>query len=134
MALRNLYNAGAIKTVQQAYDFAKNQFGRLDDLFKRQIEQVFKKPIDKAPKPGEGGITSIKNPSKKEITPQASGVETVNPYKPKKGLDPVEGMTRTAARVILDRYGIKYPEKADPINVFEENLSLIHISEPTRPY
>ena len=122
MALRNLYNAGAIKTVQQAYDFAKNQFGQLDDLFKRQIEQVFKKPIDKAPKPGEGGITSIKNAPKKETTPQASGVEPVNPYRPKKGLDPVEGMTRTAARVILDRYGIKYPEKADPINVFEENF------------
>ena len=122
IALRNLYNAGAIKTVKQAYDFAKNQFGQLDDLFKRQIEQVFKKPIDKAPKPGEGGITSIKNPSKKEITPQASGVETVNPYRPKKGLDPVEGMTRTAARVVLDRYGIKVPERVDPIEAFEENF------------
>ena len=169
MALRNLYNAGAIKTVKQAYDFAKNQFGQLDDLFKRQIEQIFKKPVDKAPKPGEGGITSIKNAPKKRdknnltdddpmgdlekivknegnvglpndqesgisfsipergIFKQKASIEEItdmvkNPYKPKKGLDPVEGMTRTAARVVLDRYGIKYPEKADPINVFEENF------------
>jgi hypothetical protein len=51
-----------IKSVDEAYDFAKREFGEINDLLKRQIEQVFKtgKP---APKPGEGGITSIKNAS-----------------------------------------------------------------------
>jgi len=74
MALRNLYNKGAVKTINEAMDFAKREFGEINDLFKRQIEQVFKRPIDKTPKPGEGGITSIKNaPKKKDETAQASG-------------------------------------------------------------
>ena len=74
MALRNLYNKGAIKTINEAMDFAKREFGEVNDLFKKQIEQVFKRPIDKTPKPGEGGITSIKNaPKKKDETAQASG-------------------------------------------------------------
>jgi len=132
IALRNLYNAGAIKTVKQAYDFAKNQFGQLDDLFKRQIEQVFKKPIDKAPKPGEGGITSIKNPPKKEIPSQApgtspvmqrleKGVETLKEMK-QPGMDLTTGLTRTIARSILNKKGIQIPERADPITVLEDNF------------
>jgi len=121
-SLNSLRQQGLIKTVDQAVAFAKQEFGEVNDLFKRQIEQVFKGTTPKAPPPGGGGITSIKNPPKKETTPQASGVEPVNPYKPKKGLDPVEGMTRTAARVVLDRYGIKVPERVDPIAAFEENF------------
>ena len=138
MALRNLYNAGAIKTVKQAYDFAKNQFGQLDDLFKRQIEQVFKKPIDKAPKPGEGGITSIKNAPKKETPSQAPGImasEEASPLMQKlekgadilrefkrPGMDLTTGMARTAARVILDNAGIKVPEKVDPLEAIAQEF------------
>jgi len=143
-SLNSLRQQGLIKTVDQAVAFAKQEFGEVNDLFRRQIEQVFKGPAKKAPPPGGGGITSIKNAPKKETPDQESGIsfsipergiirqnasiEEItdmiknNPYRPKKGLDPVEGMTRTAARVVLDRYGIKYPEKADPINVFEENF------------
>jgi hypothetical protein len=64
-SLRSLKNSGVIKSVDEAYDFAKREFGEINDLLKRQIEQVFKtgKP---APKPGEGGITSIKNAPKKQ--------------------------------------------------------------------
>ena len=143
-SLNSLRQQGLIKTVDQAVAFAKQEFGEVNDLFRRQIEQIFKGPSKKAPPPGGGGITSIKNAPKKETPDQESGIsfsipergiirqkasiEEItdmiknNPYRPKKGLDPVEGMTRTAARVVLDRYGIKYPEKADPINVFEENF------------
>jgi hypothetical protein len=142
-SLNSLRQQGLIKTVDQAVAFAKQEFGEVNDLLRRQIEQVFKGPTKKAPPPGGGGITSIKNAPKKETPDQESGISfsipergiirqkasieeitdmIKNPYRPKKGLDPVEGMTRTAARVVLDRYGIKYPEKADPINVFEENF------------
>ena len=31
-------------------------------------------------------------------------------------------MTRTAARVVLGRKGIKIPDRSDPIDVFEENF------------
>ena len=73
-SLRNLKNSGVIKSVDQAMDFAKNQFGKIDDLFKRQIEEIFKaKPKREIP-PGGGGITSIKNAPKKETPSQASGI------------------------------------------------------------
>jgi hypothetical protein len=158
LSLRNLQKSGVIKSVDQAMDFAKQQFGQIDDLFKRQIEQVFKtgKP---APKPGEGGITSIKNAPKKQepgIVDQieASGKrlegaanrmseiqkEIDAMYKPKPdtsplmgrleegietlkqmkqpGMDLATGLTRTAARKILDKAGIQVPDKVDAIEVF----------------
>jgi hypothetical protein len=101
-----------IKSVDEAYDFAKREFGEINDLFKRQIEQVFKtgKP---APKPGEGGITSIKNAPKK----QEPGIETLKQMK-QPGMDLTTGLTRTAVRKILDRAGIQVPDKVDAIEVF----------------
>ena len=129
-SLRSLANSGVIKSVDQAMDFAKREFGEVNDLLKRQIEQVFKQP--KAPRPGEGGITSIKNPPKKEIPSQApgtspvmqrleKGVETLKQMK-QPGMDLTTGLTRTATRKILDRSGIKVPDKVDPIEVFEKNF------------
>ena len=132
-SLRSLAKSGVIKSVDQAMDFAKREFGEINDLLKRQIEQVFKKPTTKAPKPGEGGITSIKNAPKKEIPDQASGImateestplmsrlekgaETLRGFK-QPGMDLTTGMARTAARVILDNAGIKVPEKVDPLEV-----------------
>jgi hypothetical protein len=157
-SLRSLQKSGVIKSVDEAYDFAKREFGEINDLLKRQIEQVFKtgKP---APKPGEGGITSIKNAPKKQepgIVDQieASGKrlegaanrmseiqkEIDAMYKPKPdtsplmdrletsietlkqmkqpGMDLTTGLTRTAARKILDRAGIQVPDKVDAIEVF----------------
>jgi hypothetical protein len=137
-SLRSLAKSGAVKSVDQAMDFAKREFGEVTDLLKRQIEQVFKKPTIKAPKPGEGGITSIKNAPKKEIPDQASGImateestplmsrlekgaETLRGFK-QPGMDLTTGMARTAARVILDNAGIKVPEKVDPLEVIAKEF------------
>ena len=65
-SLRNLYKSGVIKKIEQAFDFAKSQFGQLDDLFKRQIEEIFKAKPKRDIPPGGGGITSIKNAPKKQ--------------------------------------------------------------------
>jgi hypothetical protein len=161
-SLRSLQKSGVIKSVDEAYDFAKREFGEINDLLKRQIEQVFK-PGKPAPKPGEGGITSIKNAPKKETTSQAPGImgeieasgkrlegaanrmseiqkEIDAMYKPKPdtsplmgrleegietlkqmkqpGMDLATGLTRTAARKILDKAGIQVPDKVDAIEVF----------------
>jgi hypothetical protein len=157
-SLRNLQKSGVIKSVDEAYDFAKREFGEINDLLKRQIEQVFKtgKP---APKPGEGGITSIKNAPKKQepgIVDQIeasgkrlegaanrmseiqkeidamykpkpdtsplmnrleTGIETLKQMK-QPGMDLTTGLTRTAARKILDKAGIQVPDKVDAIEVF----------------
>ena len=74
VSLRNLYKSGVITSVDQAIDFAKQQFGQIDDLFKRQIEQVFKVKPKKDIPPGGGGITSIKNAPKKQTPSQESGI------------------------------------------------------------
>jgi ribosomal protein S13 len=123
LSLRNLQKSGVIKSVDEAYDFAKREFGEINDLFKRQIEQVFKKGKP-APKPGEGGITSIKNAPKKQ-EPKTSplmerletSIETLKQMK-QPGMDLTTGLTRTAARKILDRAGIQVPDKVDAIEVF----------------
>jgi hypothetical protein len=44
-----------------------------------------------------------------------------SPLKPS-GMDLTTGLTRTASRKILDKLGIKVPDKADPIEVFEKNF------------
>jgi hypothetical protein len=157
-SLRSLQKSGVIKSVDEAYDFAKREFGEINDLLKRQIEQVFKtgKP---APKPGEGGITSIKNAPKKQEPgimgeieasgkrlegaanrmseiqkeidamykpkPDTSplmgrleeGIETLKQMK-QPGMDLATGLTRTAARKILDKAGVQVPDKVDAIEVF----------------
>ena len=139
-SLRSLAKSGVIKSVDEAMDFAKREFGEVTDLLKRQIEQVFKKPTTKAPKPGEGGITSIKNAPKKEIPDQASGImateestplmsrlekgaETLKAMK-QPGMDLTTGLTRTAARSILNKQGIQVPEKADAIDVFVKEFGV----------
>jgi hypothetical protein len=127
-SLRNLAKSGAIKSVDQAMDFAKREFGEVTDLFKRQIEQVFRKP--------DGGITSIKKPKEgkvieavfkpgvdkrgkrvEESPSQASGVMQRlekqkddlfnmlkdNPYRSGGPLDPKMGLVRTAARQVLQK-------------------------------
>jgi len=58
-SLRSLKSSGVIKSVDEAYDFAKREFGEINDLFKRQIEEIFNKP--------KGGITSIKREPKGEV-------------------------------------------------------------------
>jgi ribosomal protein S13 len=58
-SLRSLQKSGVIKSVDEAYDFAKREFGEINDLLKRQIEEIFNKP--------KGGITSIKREPKGEV-------------------------------------------------------------------
>jgi len=137
-SLNSLRQQGLIKTVDQAVAFAKQEFGEVNDLFRRQIEQIFKGPSKKAPPPGGGGITSIKNAPKKETPDQESGImasEEASPLMQKlekgadilrefkrPGMDLTTGMARTAARVILDNAGIKIPEKVDPLEAIAQEF------------
>jgi len=49
------------------------------------------------------------------------GIETLKQMK-QPGMDLTTGLTRTSVRKILDRAGIKVPDKVDPIEVFEKNF------------
>jgi hypothetical protein len=120
-------------TIDEVYDFAKREFGEVSDLLKLQINKIFKQsdaPSIKKPKPEGKVIEASFKPGRdktgkvvEESESQRLGLASLqNPRRPGGGLDPLTGMTRTAARVVLDRYGIKIPDRADAIDVFEENF------------
>ena len=151
-------------SIDDAYRFAKQQFGEVSDLMKLQINRLFKKKQASGTRDKkEGEVVDFKTSKdqddflqrvgrqieqdRKDLGPidtkeegitfsvpekgifnQKTSIDEVtemltkNPFRPGGGLDAVEGMTRTAARVVLNRRGIKIPDRADPIDVFEENF------------
>ena len=120
-------------SIDEAYRFAKQEFGEVSDLLKLQINKIFKQsdaPSIRKPKPEGKVIEASFKPGKdktgkvvEESESQRLGLAGLkNPRRPGGGLDPLEGMTRTAARVVLGRKGIKVPDRTDPIDVFEENF------------
>jgi hypothetical protein len=73
---------------------------RIDEILKER-EAMYK------PKPEE-------SPVMKRLE---KGIETLKQMK-QPGMDLATGLTRTAARKILDRAGIQVPDKVDPIEMF----------------
>jgi len=56
LALGNLIRSGGIKKIEEAIEFAKNEFGQVTPLLQKQIEKVFKtakKPESGTKKPGD---------------------------------------------------------------------------------
>jgi hypothetical protein len=120
-------------TIDEVYEFAKKEFGEVSDLMKLQINKIFKEadaPSIRKPKPEGEVIEASFKPGRdktgkvvEESESQRLGLASLqNPRRPGGGLDPLTGMTRTAARVVLDRYGIKVPDRADAIDIFEDNF------------
>ena len=141
-AARNLAKQGMKK--EQILDFARREFGEVSKLLKKQIDDIFKaKP--KTEKKGEvvpikkdEGIETLSE-ADKDIADIQKSIddldETVkeadafsesigfpkNPYRPGGALDPVEGVTSTLARRILEKKGIEIGKK-DPLDVFENTI------------
>ena len=120
-------------TIDEVYEFAKQEFGEVSDLMKLQINKIFKEadaPSIRKPKPEGEVIEASFKPGRdktgkvvEESESQRLGLASLqNPRRPGGGLDLTTGMTRTAARVVLDRYGIKIPDRADAIDIFEDNF------------
>ena len=132
-SLRTLARNGDI-TIDEAYKFARQEFGEVSDLLKLQINKIFKDADAPSIKLPEKGGEVVKLP-KKETPDQESGImdrvlgaaeklrklqaERDALYKPKQGLNMAEGLTRTIARKILDRKKIQIG-KRDPIDVFTD--------------
>jgi hypothetical protein len=136
LALNNLVRSGGIKRIEEALEFARNEFGKVTPLLQKQIEQVFKR--SKKPETGgkkQGDVV----PFKKE----KEGIQTLdefpdtrdNPLQPfdkdivegktqlpKNPLDPAIGITRTAVRTILNRKGIDIAKGEDPIEIFRKTF------------
>jgi hypothetical protein len=130
LALNRLARARGLK-IEDAYKFAKQEFGEVTPLLRKQIQNVFdkiKKPVVGKPGKKEGAVI----PMVKEGAKKAEGIETLdpkmgdienlpNPRRPGGSLDPATGITRALARRILDRKGIEIGKK-DPIDVFSDTF------------
>ena len=72
---------------------------------------------------GEGDTGLPKKPSDTDLT--RLGIENLkNPRRPGGPLDPVVGITRTIARRILDKKGIKIDRREDPLDIFANNFGV----------
>jgi hypothetical protein len=130
LALNRLARARGLK-IEDAYKFAKQEFGEVTPLLRKQIQNVFdkiKKPVVGKPGKKEGAVI----PMVKEGAKKAEGIETLdpkmgdienlpNPRRPGGPLDQATGITRALARRILDRKGIEIGKK-DPIDVFSDTF------------
>ena len=135
LALERLARRRGLK-IEDAYKFAKQEFGEMTPLLKKQIENVFskiKKPVVGKPGKKEGAVL----PMVKEIAKKEEGIgsldvpefdesmgnldEMVNPKRPGGSLDPTLGLTRTLARKILERRNIDIG-KNDPIDIFDKTF------------
>ena len=132
-SLTRLASKGDIK-IDDAYKFAKQEFGEVSDLLKLQINKIFKQskaPSIKKPEKKSSEVVPIKKDQASGImsTEEASplmkrldeGVETLKKMK-RPGMDLATGLTRTSVRKILEKNGIQVPDKADPIEVFATNF------------
>ena len=143
IALTSAIRNGAVKTIKQAMNFAKQEFGKVDKSFVDDIVKVFKKegktkkgevvPIKK-----KEGIQTLSEADQDVASIQKTMDdldETVkdadafsesigfpkNPKRPGGALDPITGVTRTLVRRILEKKGIEIGKK-DPIDVFENTI------------
>lgn len=115
--------------LKDAYKSAQQEFGELTDVMKSKIDDIFKN--SKAPsikKPEKKSADIIPFPKKKEgimssekASPMMKGIEDTvkmlqkNPKRPGGALDPATGLTRTAARQILQKLA-----KEGKINIPDE--------------
>jgi len=120
-------------TIDEAYKFAKQEFGEVNDLLKLQINKIFK----------EVEAPSIKKPSKKEgevieavfesgVDKRGKRVEESESQLMKRleeGIKTLKapqnlttGLTRTLAREILMKRGIDLGKGMDPIEVFRSKF------------
>jgi len=81
LALTNLVRSGGIKKISDAIRFAKQEFGEVTPLLRKQIQKVFesaKKPVVGKPGKKEGAVI----PMVKEGAKKAEGIETLEDSSP----------------------------------------------------
>ena len=131
LSLTNMVRTGGIKKIEDAFKIAKQEFGEVTPLLKKQIEKIFargKKQEPGAKKEGKVIEASFKPGRDKtgkvveESESQRLGLASLkNPRRSGGGLDQVTGITRALARRILDRKGIEIGKK-DPIDAFTDTF------------
>ena len=136
-AARSMAQRGMKK--EQILDFARREFGKISELLKRQIDDIYsryKKPKtekkgDVVPIKKKEGIQTLDESNlsdsplgdlEKIVKGEGNVGLPKNLKRPGGALDPVTGVTRTLARKILDKKGIKIDRREDPLDVFENTI------------
>jgi len=131
-SLRTLANNRNI-TIEEAYKFAKQEFGEVNDLLKLQINKIFKdveapsikkpskpegKVIEAVFKPGKDKYGKVVEESPSQLMKRLEeGIKTL-----KVPQNLTTGLTRTMAREILMKRGIDLGKGMDPIEVFRSKF------------
>jgi len=174
IALERLARRQGLK-IEDAFKFAKQEFGEITPLLRKQIQNVYTKIKKEIPgKSGEKGrvipfkktegietlddkgLTDSPLDDLKRIIEESGGTAKTrdevlrdemlkdtdppkldsrenimgaidklkNPRRPGGPLDPVVGITRTIARRILDKKGIKIDRREDPLDIFMNNFGI----------
>jgi len=120
-------------TIDEAYKFAKQEFGEVNDLLKLQINKIFKDveaPSIKKPSKKEGEvIEAVFKPGVDKKGKRVEESESQLMQRLEEGIKTLKvpqnlttGLTRTLAREILMKRGIDLGKGMDPIEVFRSKF------------
>ena len=120
-------------TIDEAYKFAKQEFGEVNDLLKLQINKIFKDveaPSIKKPAKKEGKvIEAVFEPGVDKRGKRVEESESQLMKRLEEGIKTLKvsqnlttGLTRTIAREILMKRGIDLGKGMDPIEVFRSKF------------
>jgi len=120
-------------TIDEAYKFAKQEFGEVNDLLKLQINKIFKDveaPSIKKPSKKEGEvIEAVFKPGVDKRGKRVEESESQLMKRLEEGIKTLKvsqnlttGLTRTLAREILMKRGIDLGKGMDPIEVFRSKF------------
>ena len=120
-------------TIDEAYKFAKQEFGEVNDLLKLQINKIFKDveaPSIKKPAKKEGKvIEAVFEPGVDKRGKRVEESESQLMKRLEEGIKTLKvsqnlttGLTRTLAREILMKRGIDLGKGMDPIEVFRSKF------------
>ncbi len=120
-------------TIDEAYKFAKQEFGEVNDLLKLQINKIFKDveaPSIKKPSKKEGEVLEVSfKPGVDKRGKRVEESESQLMNRLEEGIKTLKvpqnlttGLTRTMAREILMKRGIDLGKGMDPIEVFRSKF------------
>ena len=125
LSLNNLVRSGGIKRIEEALEFARNEFGKITPLLQKQIEQVFKR----AKKPETGGKKQGDVvPFKKE----KKGIQTLDEF-PDTRDNPLQPFDKDIVEDKMRLSGLSDAEEAKIADLLEQEMKKGKTQLPKNP-
>ena len=134
LILDKLVKSGVINKIPQAIKFAKNEFGEVTPLLKKQIEKIFdlaKKPA--VGKPGKKEGTVI--PMVKEIAKKEEGIASLEDAPTIEGqMEKIEGASKRIDELMKEREAMykPKPEQSELMKRLDDAVDMLQ-NNPRRP-